>query len=532
MDKKELFIQKAIVKHKGIYDYSSVEYKDSSTKIKIKCSTHGIFEKTPHKHLSGQGCQLCSKNEKSLSQRLSKDSFVERSNIAHNNKYDYTESIYTTNDKKVIIICSEHGSKFEQTPANHMMGKTGCKKCSKIKISDSLKLSKNSFVERSNIVHNNKYDYSESIYNGNDKKVTIICPDHGKFEQTPDSHMTGRGCRKCGVIKCSLQKRLSQDEFIEKSKIVHNNRYDYSKSIYATSNKKVIIICPDHGEFEQTPNSHIDGKGCKKCANSYIGDCLRKSNDDFILESSKKYNNKFDYSKVVYNTTHSKVIIICPDHGEFEQTPHDHLQKDNGGCRPCFLLEMEKYQFQSLTTEEFINKSKEIWGNKYDYTKSDYINAKTKVIIICPNHGEFEKTPDNFLRNKIGCPKCNLCGTSKNSMEWLNMIKVNYPELCTYYDKGEFCVPNTRYRVDGYDEKTNTIFEFHGDYWHGNPKIFQPNQINPSTKCTFGDLYSKTLNKRKILEDLGYKYVEVWENDWNTLKRIILKKQRSIKSNR
>ena len=110
------------------------------------------------------------------------------------------------------------------------------------------------------------------------------------------------------------------------------------------------------------------------------------------------------------------------------------------------------------------------------------------------------------------------------------MIKVNCPELRTYDDiEGEYRIPNTHYSADGYDEKTNTVFEFQGDYWHGNPLMFQSDQINPSKKCTFGELYDKTLNKRKILEELGYKYVEIWENKWNTLKRLILKKQRSIR---
>ena len=110
------------------------------------------------------------------------------------------------------------------------------------------------------------------------------------------------------------------------------------------------------------------------------------------------------------------------------------------------------------------------------------------------------------------------------------MINVNYPDLRTYDSvEGEYRIPNTNYSADGYDEKTNTIFEFHGDYWHGNPKLFSQEQMNLTTKCTFGELYNKTLNKRKKLEELGYKYIEIWENDWNKMKKVILKKQRSIK---
>ena len=187
--------------------------------------------------------------------------------------------------------------------------------------------------------------------------------------------------------------KITTNEIIAKAKLVHGDKYDYSKVDYVKDYIKVCIICPEHGEFWQRPHAHLQGQGCPKCK-SKKQTC---TTDEFIAKAKKIHGDKYDYSKVKYIDTKSKVCVVCPEHGEFWQTPHNHLSGQ--GCPKCGV---EK---QTSTKEEFIKKAKEIHGDKYDYSKVDYSNAHTKVCIICPNHGEFWQTPNNHLRGH-GCPKC------------------------------------------------------------------------------------------------------------------------------
>jgi DNA-directed RNA polymerase subunit RPC12/RpoP len=172
---------------------------------------------------------------------------------------------------------------------------------------------------------------------------------------------------------------------------VHGEKYDYSKINYISAHDKIIIICLEHDEFEQEASSHLNGYGCRKCNNNK----MRMSLNNFIEKAEKIHNNKYDYSKVDYITTETKIIIICLFHGDFEQTPHSHL---NGhGCPKC--------SGHYMNTEIFREKAKAIHGDKYDYSKANYVNKNTKLTIICPEHGEFKQVVGSHIRG-IGCPYC------------------------------------------------------------------------------------------------------------------------------
>jgi len=188
--------------------------------------------------------------------KLNTNSFIEKAKQLHGDSFNYDKVVYTNSYGKVTINCPVHGD-FEQRPNDHLMGKK-CPKCSK-----NFKLTTSTFIEKVQEVHSNKYDYSKVNYVNRQTKVTITCPIHGDFEQVPDYHIHGNGCPVCGgSIK------IGADEFIRKSKIIHNDYYDYSKVVYKNNNKKVIIICPKHGEFTQVPKSHLNGNKCSKCAES------------------------------------------------------------------------------------------------------------------------------------------------------------------------------------------------------------------------------------------------------------------------
>lgn len=311
------------------------------------------------------------------------EKFIINAKDVHGNKYDYSKTIFIKNNQKVIIICPKHGE-FEQIPNNHSSGQ-GCPKCGRIKQSKSRKLTTEEFIVKSKKIHGDKYDYSKVNYDMSKYNVTIVCPEHGEFEQQPSNHLNGKGCGKCSKTFMNL------DYFIEESKKIHGDKYDYSKVVYIGNKDKVVIICPEHGDFTQTPSKHLNSQGCPKCKGK------TKTTEEFVEQLKQIHGVKYDYSKVVYIDTQTKITVICPEHGEFSLKAKDHYR--GIGCTKC------KGGIK-FTTEEYVKKSKEVHGDKYDYSKVIYKNTRSKVIIICPEHGEFETIARNHYIG-TGCPLCN-----------------------------------------------------------------------------------------------------------------------------
>ncbi|MCK9415433.1 DUF723 domain-containing protein [Candidatus Dojkabacteria bacterium] len=246
----EKFIKKAKIIHNNFYTYSKVIYQGSRVKVKIICPIHSEFEQTPEKHLLGQGCPKCARNNKKTT-----EDFISIAKVIHNNFYDYQKTIYDGANKNVVIICPEHGE-FQQKAHNHLIG-YGCKKCKY----NSKKYTFEEYVNKANIKHNNFYDY---IKEKNNDKITIVCPLHGVFEQDKSAHLFGQGCPECA----NDNKRLTIENFKERSNFIHNFEYDYSKVNYKNNYTQVEIICKKHGSFYQTPNFHLLGQGCPKCKSS------------------------------------------------------------------------------------------------------------------------------------------------------------------------------------------------------------------------------------------------------------------------
>ena len=193
-----------------------------------------------------------------------------------------------------------------------------------------------------------------------------------------------------------MKKVTNINEFIEKARKIHGDKYDYSKVNYINSSTKVCIICPIHGEFWQKPNDHLPGKGCKYCGIESRTQKKTLSNKTFIERACEIHNNFYSYEETNYVNAKTEIKICCPEHGYFYQLPYVHL---NGfGCAKC----SNRYHY---TNNEFIEKAKKVHDNKYDYSKTEYINSHTKICVICPEHGEFWQTASDHLQGK-GCAKC------------------------------------------------------------------------------------------------------------------------------
>ena len=323
--------------------------------------------------------------------KLTTKDFIERAIKVHGDKYDYSKVEYTNNKTKVCIICPIHGE-FWQTPKKHLKGQ-GCKKCGfKIRTPHgplySKRLTTKEFINKAIEVHGGKYDYSKVEYVTMKEKVTIVCPYHGIFLQLPSSHLKGHGCPIC-----AKNKELTTEEFIKRAKLIHGNKYDYSKVEYKDIKTKVCIICPKHGEFWQRPSSHLDGQGCPICKGENIRAKKIKGKERFIDESICVHGNKYDYSKVEYVNSSTKVCIICPIHGEFWQTPMKHL---NGhGCQRCnsSKLEEEMRIFLNKNNIDFEEQKSFEWlKSKQNFLRLDFYLPKYKTAIECQGIQHFQPT--------------------------------------------------------------------------------------------------------------------------------------------
>jgi hypothetical protein len=266
------------------------------------------------------------------------------------------------------------------------------------------RLSTEDFILKSNLKHGNVYDYSKTIYKNGRSFVTIICKLHGEFEQQAGSHVyTGRGCPKCGN-----NFKVNTKDFIEKAKLTHKNIYDYNKVEYVSAHKKVIITCKEHGDFLQTPNSHMKGNGCNECFRIRLGDLKRKTKEDFIKESTLIHKNKFDYSNVVYKTSSEKIEIICNNHGSFWQTANNHIQ--GHGCPKCISIvsipeiELQNY-IESLGFEIQVNKRNIIAPYELDI----FIPKLDKGIEFNGEYWHYEKRNKHCKPKGYHAMKSNLC---------------------------------------------------------------------------------------------------------------------------
>jgi len=225
-----------------------------------------------------------------------------------------------------------------------------------------------------------------------------------------------------------MGKKLTNKEFIEKAKEIHGDKYDYSLTEYIGATNKVKIICKEHGVFEQIPRSHFIYEGCPKCKNEKYSFVKLKSKENYFKEIKKIHNDDYTYLSD-YKNIKTKLKIKCNKcNNIFFQNPSKHL---NGqGCPICG--ELKRIKSRSSTIEKFIEKAKKIHGDKYDYSLVKYLNAKTKVKIICSKHGVFEQIPDNHLANK-GCPKCRTSKGEINIQKILNDNNISYDYLIFIY---------------------------------------------------------------------------------------------------
>lgn len=304
--------------------------------------------------------------------------------------------------------------------------------------------------------------------------------------------------------------KFTVKEFVAKATAVHGDTYDYSKVVYETAHVHVEIGCKIHGSFLQSPANHIHHKaGCIKC----MGEKFRATNDnlrDWITKARGVHGDKYSYKRAVYRGALRKLTIGCRNcRTWFEQTAASHLT--GRGCLPCSARQ------PSITPTMFKARAEKASPN-LTVVEASYRGFKVVVSTQCIKcEHEFTCSPQRLVEGVVRCPICDGKGHSLIACQWiLHEAKKRRIHIQYAHNGGEFRIPGTRWRVDGYNKRLNMVFEFHGDCYHGNPNVYKPSaNCHPFNKeVTAKQLYKRTLAREQALRDLGYTVVSIWESDW------------------
>jgi hypothetical protein len=338
------------------------------------------------------------------------------------------------------------------------------------------------FIKKAKELHPDKnYDYSKVIYIKASLKVEIICPIHGSFFQTPNSHNNLKKPSNCNI--CDKTRKSNIDEFIAKAVKIHGDKYDYSHAEYINCHVPMKIFCKEHNSFfMQNSNNHLQGQGCPCGKIERISKSNTKyTKEIFILEAEKKHGDKFDYKLVDFQGIKKHVKIICKKHNFiFEQTPDSHL----GSVRCC--PKCLKNSTKRKNKEDFIKEAIEIHGDLYNYDHVNYINGDTKVKIYCKQHkGFFYQIPRSHTHSKCGCQICNSSQGEVAVKTFLEKNKIKFEQQKKFKD----CKLKNHLIFDFYLKKYNAVIEYNGlqhyeffKYFHKTEEEFEKRKERDNTK--------------------------------------------------
>lgn len=306
--------------------------------------------------------------------RYTTEEVIEKFKEIHKDKYTYEHFVYNGSHTKSIVTCPVHGD-FLVTPNKHLLGR-GCPKCA-----NNIKLTNDEFKRRIVDIFGEKYLLSEANYQYCKSKIKLYCKEHGYFISTAYHLLQGHGCPKCAVKKNADKKRLTISDCIEKFRGIHGDKYDYSKMKYINIRTKVCIICPEHGEFWQTPQKHMSGQGCPKCKRSHmendISMLLTNNNIEFIEQ--KKFSwlglQSLDFYLPKYN-----IGIECQGIQHFEPTKHFKncevlLNRDELKHQLCSENNLKLLYYTDYNiSDEVLNKHRIYTKNNLMYSKEELLN--------------------------------------------------------------------------------------------------------------------------------------------------------------
>jgi len=313
--------------HGDRYELSSAVYITQYDQVVVVCREHGPFPVLPLNLWAGSGCPDCGRRDAGIARRVTQSEYLLRAVAVHGDRYDHRLLHYGRMHDPITVVCPVHGP-FAPTAANYMAGR-GCPSCGTASAATRrlprLLLPLDEVLARFRDAHGERYDYSRVVYQHSMRRVEIGCAVHGPFLQRPASHWLGKGCPTCGHavrLAWAAAQILSTEEAIRRFKQLHGDRYDYSHVLYERYHLPVSIICAHHGLFRQTPQAHLEGKGCPQCAQSSgetrAAAWLRRQGIAFVAERS------VSLPKREGKTRYGRFDFYLPERGKFVEIDGPH----------------------------------------------------------------------------------------------------------------------------------------------------------------------------------------------------------------
>lgn len=364
-------------------------------------------------------------------------------------------------------------------------------------------------IERMRSIHADRYDYSKFVYVTLRTKGEIVCREHGSFFQTYSNHFFKRsGCPTCVHQRITRQqkeaqrtppKKLTRESALARATEAHGTKFDYNAFEFVDIKTPGKIGCPAHGSFWMSVLDHVKSKtGCPECSKEVQRERLRFSFVEAVARAKNVHGNVYEYPEQEYRNATTPMTIVCRHHGPFEQSLDSHVHQMSG-CPKCFGS-------AKRTTAQFVEAARAIHGDRFDYSGVEYVNNSTRVKITCQTHGDFWQMPRKHINVGQGCPRC-ADSVSKTERKWL--ARVGVPDDDQHR---QVQLEGTRCVADG--KINRTLYEFYGTYWHGDPRRYNPDDLNVKNGRRMGTLYLETLERQQKLKKLGYELKFVWEIDY------------------
>lgn len=347
------------------------------------------------------------------------------------------------------------------------------------------------FIEKARAIYGDSYNYSSIDFIDSKTPIRLHCQLHGEFIVRPAGHLNGQHCRKCKQsANALLNAKKVAARFIQKAKLVHGDRFDYSRAHETDSEGRALIICPVHGEFWQLKNNHLSGRGCRLCSNR----ARTTTVEEFIARSQKAHGeNAFDYSKVKqFATSRDQVEIICRVHGPFLQIARDHMR--GVGCQRCSI------ERTKITFSEFLERARAVHGDRYGYLEESWRVDPQFITVVCPDHGPYQQNWQNHCIG-MGCSKCK-SQVSKPEIEIFEALSLAIPESIRQSVRSVISPKE----LDIWIPELRLAVEFNGTAYH-DKSIWAKSLRNT-------DIRSRELNKTMLCEELNIRLIHIWEDDY------------------
>ena len=444
--------------------------------------------------------------------KIKKEEQEKRCNAAHGQTVSFAECDFSkpwSGEFKQKFICTIHNHSFHLKARDFVRIDTPCERCRNAQ-------KKQKCIDK----HGDAFDYSITNFELPEAQPNqFICKKHNSsFQKTITDHVRflSGGCDECESDWQSIRQAMSIEEFIQKATQLHGQKYDYSKvRQFKNQHELVLIGCdnPEHGYFLKSPANHLHKhlkQGCPECGHKRGTEKIRKSWENFLTDAKKVHGEKYEYEKGSFETTRSIIEIYCKEcEIYFPQRVMDHL---SGNGHPTCNREKGRQKLRKLNTEIVVRRCQEVWGNTYDYSRVKWERDSIPIEVGClKGHGFFLIDFHNHTGLKRGCKKCGSTRRTKQNL-WLDSIGIpddlEHREATLKFPDGSWVFP------DGMHREEKVVYEFWGDFWHGNPEKYNPDDYAHNGK-TFGELYYGTQLKRERYKLFGFKLIEIWEADWD-----------------